>query len=257
MSNPDETLTTTITKDAAGKEVISTTTTSGPAETVTVSKPTNGPEVTTSIKTGAPSGGSSELAHYITIWSRAVETQMHFNEMSVKSRQLGLTFVVAALGVAVVLMSKGEDYVIDVAGWFGVHVAVVLVLAGAGAIALVRILDLGVYHRMLRGAVAFGEELEERKIKGALGVTHGMTQAISLFSRYPGTTFSLEQGYTPSEKKITAERKIRRFYFWTILVLVVFAVALFFVTFHQSRDRALPRGTTSCCCSSPCPANSL
>ena len=39
---------------------------------------------------------------YIEIWSKAVDTQMHFNEMCVKSRQLGLTFVAAALGVAVV-----------------------------------------------------------------------------------------------------------------------------------------------------------
>ena len=38
---------------------------------------------------------------YIAIWAKAVDTQMHFNEMSVKSRQLGLTFVAAALGVGI------------------------------------------------------------------------------------------------------------------------------------------------------------
>lgn len=41
---------------------------------------------------------------YISIWSKVIDTQMHFNEMAVKSRQLGLTFVAAALGVAVVLL---------------------------------------------------------------------------------------------------------------------------------------------------------
>ncbi|WP_296765565.1 hypothetical protein [Sediminimonas sp.] len=40
---------------------------------------------------------SEEHQMYIQIWSRVVETQMHFNEMQVKSRQLGLTFVTAAL----------------------------------------------------------------------------------------------------------------------------------------------------------------
>jgi hypothetical protein len=32
---------------------------------------------------------------YISIWSKVIDTQMHFNEMAVKSRQLGLTFVAA------------------------------------------------------------------------------------------------------------------------------------------------------------------
>jgi L-ribulose-5-phosphate 3-epimerase UlaE len=36
----------------------------------------------------------------IRIWEKAVDTQMHFNEMSVKSRQLGFTFIAAALGIA-------------------------------------------------------------------------------------------------------------------------------------------------------------
>jgi hypothetical protein len=32
----------------------------------------------------------------IEIWKQAVETQKHFNDMCVKSRQLGLTFVAAS-----------------------------------------------------------------------------------------------------------------------------------------------------------------
>lgn len=33
----------------------------------------------------------------IEIWKQAVDTQKHFNDMCVKSRQLGLTFVAASL----------------------------------------------------------------------------------------------------------------------------------------------------------------
>jgi hypothetical protein len=33
---------------------------------------------------------------YLAIWEKAVDTQMHFNEVSVKVRQFGLTFVAAA-----------------------------------------------------------------------------------------------------------------------------------------------------------------
>src|SRR5690606_11370799 len=54
---------------------------------------------------------------YIEIWKKAVETQMHFNEMSVKSRQLGLTFVTASLGVAVVMIARGDDFALSVGTW--------------------------------------------------------------------------------------------------------------------------------------------
>src|SRR3546814_14012931 len=47
---------------------------------------------------------------YVQIWEKAVDNQMHLNEMSVKSRQLGMTFVAAALGVGVVLISRGSDF---------------------------------------------------------------------------------------------------------------------------------------------------
>ncbi len=61
---------------------------------------------------------------YVEIWKRAIETQMHFNEMSVKSRQLGLTFVAAALGLSVVLLSRKEDFSFTV-GKIELHVSVV------------------------------------------------------------------------------------------------------------------------------------
>jgi hypothetical protein len=43
---------------------------------------------------------------YVAIWAKAVDTQMHFNEMSVKSRQFGLGFVAAALGLGIVLLNQ-------------------------------------------------------------------------------------------------------------------------------------------------------
>ena len=181
---------------------------------------------------GPSASDEAEFQQYVAIWMKAVDTQMHFNEMSVKSRQLGLTFVAAALGVAVVLISRDKDYSISVFEWFEIHVAVLLVLAGAGAISVVRILDLGVYHRMLRGAVAFGEELEETKIKPRLSTQHGMTQAISLFSRYPNAKFDVgaTPRYSDDGKKKTAEQKIKGFYLWTTLGLIGAAALLFIVT---------------------------
>src|SRR3546814_5865708 len=86
---------------------------------------------------------------------------MHFNEMSVKSRQLGLTFVAAALGVGVVLRSRGSDLALpfEILGCaVQLHVSALTVVAAALALLAVRILDLHGYHKMLRGAVTFRSE---------------------------------------------------------------------------------------------------
>lgn len=124
---------------------------------------------------------------HFSIWSKAIDTQMHFNEMSVKSRQLGLTFVAAALGVAMVLISRDGDFSIPVDFCFlnfSIHVSVIIMLGAAGVLHLVSILDLKVYHRMLRGAVTFGEDFEEKYMKKIFELDKGMTQAISHFSRH-------------------------------------------------------------------------
>jgi histidinol phosphatase-like enzyme len=111
----------------------------------------------------------------VAIWAKAVDTQMHFNEMSVKSRQLGLTFVAAALGLAVFLFSRsGSDAKFEFSASihgrpFQFHVAEFIILAAAAAVYAVKLLDLGVYHKMLRGAVAFGEDLEEVHLRKMLG----------------------------------------------------------------------------------------
>lgn len=42
-----------------------------------------------------------------------------------------------------------------------IHITVLLVLGALLAIVAVRGLDLNVYHKMLRGAVTFGEDFEE------------------------------------------------------------------------------------------------
>ena len=162
------------------------------------------------------------------IWEKAVDTQMHFNEMSVKSRQLGLTFVVAALGVAAVLISRGQGYGIAIPGWGHLHVASIIVLIAAGGIYAVRTLDLKVYHRMLRGAVTFGEKLEqELREAGLFNVPKGMAECISEHSRYETIDADTLKG---SGGKLLAYNKISRFYNVAITALLVisFLTALAF-----------------------------
>ena len=119
---------------------------------------------------------------------------------------------------------------------FVIHLSVLVLGAAAAAVWLVRQLDLGVYHRMLRGAVAFGEDLEECYLKPRLfgELTYGMTQAISHFSRHDDGAVKREfpghgNVYT-GRSKVTAEAKIRMFYARIFGVILCMAVGMLIVT---------------------------
>ena len=173
------------------------------------------------------------------VWEKAVDTQMHFNEMCVKSRQLGLTFVVAALGLSVLFLIRDVEALIVIPVPLSdflitTHLTSVIILIAAAGLYAVKRLDLGVYHRMLRGAVTFGEELEQGLIRDALMKTpYGMTEFISLYSRHHNVDVKKNDSgnkYTGKEK-ITAEKKINRFYWISIGSLLTLAIAIGFAFF--------------------------
>lgn len=171
----------------------------------------------------------------IKIWEKAVDTQMHFNEMSVKSRQLGLAFVAAALGIAVVLLSQGKGFSLPVPigeKQWQLHVSVLVTLAAAFAMLAVRNLDVNVYHKMLRGAVTFGEDFEQLHILPILHLNKGMTQAISHFSRK--TDASVDKATSPyvyqGTSFVTALDKIESFYRNVVIMLCFVAAVIFIVT---------------------------
>jgi hypothetical protein len=186
----------------------------------------------------------------IEIWKQAVETQKHFNDMCVKSRQLGLTFVAASLGAAFYLFIRstpvgGEQgaaaashlisaYSFSICGHPVVlHVSLAIIGAAAAAVFAVRHLDLGVYHQMLRGAVTFGEDLEEKHIKQIVGLRKGMTQTISHFSRYSDADKKVASDGRYEyfgENKADVGRKLRRFYTIIFVLLAVFAILVLWAT---------------------------
>ena len=161
---------------------------------------------------------------YVSIWSKAVETQMHFNEMCVKSRQFGLGFVSAALGLGIVLLGKGDEFSIPfqlLGIVFKLHMTVLIILSSAFALQAVKILDVNVYHKMLRGAVYFGEDFEQKYMKEIFDLEKGMTQAISHFSRHEdakATPGNDRYTYTGTDRKDALE-KIKQFYRFAIIML--------------------------------------
>ncbi|PZA13796.1 hypothetical protein DNX69_01695 [Rhodopseudomonas palustris] len=181
----------------------------------------------------------------VDIWKQAVDTQKHFNDMCVKSRQLGLTFVAASLGAALYLFIRSPTggteqsaspppvyaYAIDVAGHSVIlHVSLAIIFAAYAAVRAVRQLDLGVYHQMLRGAVTFGEDLEERHIRPLVGLQMGMTQSISHFSRHSDAAVEKQSDrsykYLGNNKQSAAD-KLTGFYELIQRFLLFSAIAIF------------------------------
>jgi hypothetical protein len=188
----------------------------------------------------------------ITIWAKAVDTQMHFNEMSVRSRQLGLTFVTAALALAVVLITQEKEFALVFATKLGplkLHLAVLLIGTAAAGLLAVRRLDLSVYHRMLRGAVEFGEDFEEEYMKKMVfSLDKGMTQSISLYSRYSDAGYINQGGKRVyhGNKKYTAAEKLKGFYNGVFASLVVAALFVLIVTNlsqHSNMKQSKPSDT--------------
>lgn len=181
-----------------------------------------------------------EMANIVKeIWEKTIDTQMHFNEMSVKSRQLGLTLAVAALSFsAAILVKDPEHLLIEVPVWsyvVYVHVTGLMIAIVAAGIFAVQWLDLGVYHKMLRGAVHFGEELERAHLlKDVLSTSQGLTQTVSDFSRHKdvGNKHSSQNPDSAPDKggAVSAYNKLRLFYYIiisTLMTLSILTIILF------------------------------
>jgi hypothetical protein len=185
---------------------------------------------------------------YFDIWAKAVDTQMHFNEMSVKSRQFGLGFVAAALGLGIVLLVRREEFTVSIpfCGGFDLHMTVLIAFASAFALQAVKILDLNVYHKMLRGAVAFGEDFEQNYMKEIFVLNKGMTQAISHFSRHEDARVTRQDdgkyAYEGQDRR-DALTKIRNFYRFSIGTLIAIGVLLFVFTAHFGHPTKLTNAT--------------
>jgi|HubBroStandDraft_6_1064221.scaffolds.fasta_scaffold486019_2 hypothetical protein len=173
---------------------------------------------------------------YVAIWHKAVDTQMHFNEMCVKSRQFGLGFVAAALGLGTVLFTRNGEFSIPIQlfGGFNLNMTVIITFAAAVALYAVMLLDLNVYHKMLQGAVAFGEDFEQNYMQKIFVLEKGMTQAISHFSRHEDADVKTTDGkYYYSGSRIgSALSKIKKFYYFSIGTLCVVGALLFVATAH-------------------------
>lgn len=174
-----------------------------------------------------------EVEHKIEIWKRSIETQMHFAELSIKMRQIGLTLAGATIALAIVLYRTNTDFSFDVPLTdISVPVGTILSISAAAILYAASIIDVGVYHRMLRGAVKFNE-LHEQSLDVDVLWKSGLTEAISAYSRFEKPVLHEERNskgshWSAEKKTRSAEYKIRLFYRVCITSLLFAAIALAF-----------------------------
>jgi len=139
-----------------------------------------------------------------------------------------MTVVGATLALAVVLNRTNTGFSLTF-GTCEIHITSILCWTAAIVLYAIRVLDVGVYHRMLRGAVAFNEELEEKNLLSLFGTSKGLTQSISFFSRHPGAQYAQgKYSHEDPKSRHYAGNRISIFYWIMITTLALAGLALNF-----------------------------
>jgi hypothetical protein len=111
-------------------------------------------------------------------WRAAVDTQMHFNEMLIRTRAAGMSIVVAVFGGAALAVEKFPQHVTLFLG-LDIHLAAVVMFFGLLLLFSLFVLDYFYYYRMLLAAVEKTEALEAQSRRPGEPIAFDLTGAIS------------------------------------------------------------------------------
>jgi|GEM_PF-5596336 len=116
-------------------------------------------------------------------WEKTIEVQEHFNDIGLRIRNLFVTLLAATIAVAGygIKAVQGPSTSVPLNALILPYMPVITLLGLFICVAF-WFLDRLWYHRLLRGAVAVGEDLEKRLAKSGIGDI-GLTTRISHESR--------------------------------------------------------------------------
>jgi|GEM_PF-2986765 len=98
--------------------------------------------------------------HLITIWEKAIDVQMHFNELIIKFRTQVLTIMITMTGGILVLARMTENGVFHGPVFSGLPVYYLFIVPISIWVA-VFLIDRVYYHNMLIGAVKYGQAISK------------------------------------------------------------------------------------------------
>jgi len=166
-------------------------------------------------------GGDAEKRKaVIDVWKKAVDVQMHFNDIEMKIRGLFVTIVLGLATAQGFLLDKG----LSLSVWsLKVQYATFMPLVGVLAACLFYFMDRYWYHRLLLGAVKQGADIEQRYAKELpeLALTARIGEASPVDTtkwKRAGrlgrriAKFLVSDDRYPKEEKLHSDGKIELFY---------------------------------------------
>lgn len=159
---------------------------------------------------------AGKVDHQLDAWKTTVEVQMHFNDIEMKVRGLGITLVTAILGAAALAIREATEVRI-----FGCDIQLGSVVLGAGLVVwgAIWFVDQVWYHRLLLGAVAHGEHLEGLLEESVPGI--GLAKSIRAHSAYPVPFLHDDDG---KSRTLRSNQKMNLFYGIVAGILLLLAV---------------------------------
>jgi len=115
---------------------------------------------------------------YVQRWRAVIDTQMHFNDMLMRTRSIGLSMVIAVYGAAIVSAGQFPDSTVTFLG-HRLHVGVGIFAVGMLLLVSLFLLDRCYYYRMLLAAVEHAEEIERESGSAAQPIELRLTRRIS------------------------------------------------------------------------------
>ena len=111
-------------------------------------------------------------------WRTVIDTQMHFNDMLMRTRATGVSIVIAVFGAAAVALAQYPDRLITMPGTT-IHIAAAVITFGLMLLATLFVLDYFYFYRMLLAVVRHGEEIEAESRSPKSPVVFALTCRIS------------------------------------------------------------------------------
>lgn len=164
------------------------------------------------------------IGFLLDAWKKTVDVQQHFNQIEMDIRKSAVTLILAAVGAAGFASDKHLTFSLHERSW---PVAAGILGAAAIAWSLFGCVDYYWYHRLLKGAVKHGMELE--KALRARGVPVELTDCI-------GRESPVEIG----SWKLRSNGKIKAFY---AVIFVLIALATCGIA--QSQDAPIAQTKTA------------
>ncbi|QOZ79912.1 hypothetical protein XH83_33750 [Bradyrhizobium sp. CCBAU 53351] len=119
---------------------------------------------------------SERLRGRVEYWKQIAGLQTHFNDMSIRTRWLGLTAIGTLLAAAAI--AEKENIRFDVGGYL-VGLPSVLMVLSLMLLAGLWFLDVHYYYQMLLASVEYGEKFEKLIMQDLNVTDHGVTSYIS------------------------------------------------------------------------------